>query len=66
MARQANKKQQPKKKKVKVKTTLKTKAQVVKKGNQTTVAKNDTTSKIPVLWYVPDNGAVFKIKIKKK
>ena len=50
----------PKKRKRKIR--IKTGAKVVKKDS----VKNDTLPQMPVKKVVPDNGATFKVKIRKK
>ena len=52
----------PKKKKIKRKVKIKTGAQIKKKDS----VRVDTLPQMPVKKVVPDNGATFKVKIRKK
>lgn len=52
----------PKPKKKKRKIRVRTGAKVVKKSS----VKNDTLPQMPVKKVIPDNGATFKVKIRRK
>lgn len=51
-----------KKRKVKRKVSVSTKAKVLKKSEQ----PKDTLPQMPIKKIIPDNGATFKIKIRRK
>ena len=52
-----------KKRKRKIRATIIPKAKIVHKSQ---ASKNDTLPQVPRVSYVPNNGAVFKVKIKRK
>ena len=55
----------PKKRKRKIR--IKQKAAIVRKDSiQRDSVRNDTLPQIPIKKVVPDNGATFKVKIRKK
>ena len=56
----ANKPKKAKKRKGKIR--VKTGAKIVKKDS----VRNDTLPQMPIKKIVPDNGATFKVKIRKK
>lgn len=57
----------PKRKKRKRKIRIKQKAAIVRKDSvQRDSVRNDTLPQMPVKKVIPDNGATFKVKIRKK
>lgn len=61
----ANKPKKTKKRKGKIR--VRTGAKVVRKDSiQRDSARNDTLPQMPIKKVVPDNGATFKVKIRKK
>ena len=56
----------PKPKKRRGKIKFRQSAKIIEKNDATKVAKRDTIPQMPTKRVIPDNGATFKIKIRKK
>lgn len=56
----------PKPKKRRGKIKFRQFAKIIEKNDATKVAKRDTIPQMPTKRVIPDNGATFKIKIRKK